>query len=39
MPAAGQSKRFDQDAMILFGRHSSSHTEYDFIAWFSGGHG
>ena len=39
MPAAGQSKRFDQDTMILFGRHSSSHTEYDFIAWFSGGHG
>jgi hypothetical protein len=39
VPAADQSKRFDQDAMILFGRHSSSQAKYDFIAWLSGGHG
>src|SRR6516165_3089008 len=39
MPATEQSKRFDQDAMILFGRHSSSQAKYDFIAWLSRGHG
>jgi hypothetical protein len=38
-PAAEQSKRFDQDAMILLRRHSSSEAEYNLVPRVPRGHG
>jgi hypothetical protein len=39
MPAPEQSKRFDQHAVILLGRHSSGEAEYNLVPRVSRGHG